>query len=163
TYVERSGAEEEYGSVEACADGSFVALSCCCSTGQGHETSLPQVVASVLGVAPDRIRLVEADTAVVPRGHGSFASPSMRTRGAVRRSGRARRAGTRPDGRPHRRTAGERRLPGRAVERRRADDEPGRTGRGDRAAAGRAGGHTAGGRSVRHLRGRRRGRPGPGR
>lgn len=39
TYVERSGAGEEFGAVEACTDGSFVALSGGCSTGQGHETS----------------------------------------------------------------------------------------------------------------------------
>jgi CO/xanthine dehydrogenase Mo-binding subunit len=49
TYVERSGAGEEFGAVEACPDGTFVALSGCCSTGQGHETSFPQVVAAVLG------------------------------------------------------------------------------------------------------------------
>ncbi len=83
TYVERSGAGEEFGAVEACADGSFVALSGCCSTGQGHETSFPQVVAAVLGVAPERVRLVERDTAVVPRGIGSFASRSMQTGGAA--------------------------------------------------------------------------------
>jgi aerobic carbon-monoxide dehydrogenase large subunit len=83
TYVERSGAGEEFGAVEACADGSFVALSGCCSTGQGHETSFPQVVASVLGVEPDRVRLIERDTAIVPQGIGSFASRSMQTGGAA--------------------------------------------------------------------------------
>jgi carbon-monoxide dehydrogenase large subunit len=83
TYVERSGAGEEFGAVEACADGSFVALSGCCSTGQGHETSFPQVVAAVLGVRPERVRLVERDTAVVPQGIGSFASRSMQTGGAA--------------------------------------------------------------------------------
>jgi carbon-monoxide dehydrogenase large subunit len=83
TYVERSGAGEEFGAVEACADGSFVALSGCCSTGQGHETSFPQVVAAVLGVRPERVRLIERDTAVVPQGIGSFASRSMQTGGAA--------------------------------------------------------------------------------
>jgi carbon-monoxide dehydrogenase large subunit len=83
TYVERSGAGEEFGAVEARADGSFVALSGCCSTGQGHETSFPQVVAAVLGVRPELVRLVERDTAVVPRGIGSFASRSMQTGGAA--------------------------------------------------------------------------------
>jgi carbon-monoxide dehydrogenase large subunit len=83
TYVERSGAGEEYGAVEAFADGSFTAWSGCCSTGQGHATAFPQVVASVLGVEPDRIDLVEADTAVVPRGVGTFASRSMQTGGAA--------------------------------------------------------------------------------
>jgi aerobic carbon-monoxide dehydrogenase large subunit len=83
TYVERSGAGEEFGAVQACPDGTFVAFSGCCSTGQGHETSFPQVVASVLGVEPDLIRLIEADTAVIPRGIGSFASRSMQTGGAA--------------------------------------------------------------------------------
>jgi carbon-monoxide dehydrogenase large subunit len=83
TYVERSGAGEEFGAVEACTDGTFVALSGCCSTGQGHETSFPQVVAAVLDVEPDRVRLVERDTAVVPQGIGSFASRSMQTGGAA--------------------------------------------------------------------------------
>jgi carbon-monoxide dehydrogenase large subunit len=83
TYVERSGAGEEFGAVEACADGSFVALSGCCSTGQGHETSFPQVVAAVLGVEPGRVRLIERDTAIVPQGIGSFASRSMQTGGAA--------------------------------------------------------------------------------
>ena len=83
TYVERSGTDEEFGAVEACPDGSYVALSGCCSTGQGHETSFPQVVASVLDVAADRIRLIEGDTAVVGRGIGSYASRSMQIGGAA--------------------------------------------------------------------------------
>ncbi|WP_432839597.1 xanthine dehydrogenase family protein molybdopterin-binding subunit [Dactylosporangium sp. CA-092794] len=83
TYVERSGTGEEFGAVEACPDGTFVALSGCCSTGQGHETSFPQVVAAVLGVDAERVTLVEADTAVVPRGIGSYASRSMQTGGAA--------------------------------------------------------------------------------
>jgi carbon-monoxide dehydrogenase large subunit len=87
TYVERSGAGAEFGAVEVCPDGTLVALSGCSSTGQGHETSFPQVVASVLDIAPERIRLVEADTAVVPRGTGSYASRSMQTGGeALRRA-----------------------------------------------------------------------------
>ncbi|WP_433073684.1 xanthine dehydrogenase family protein molybdopterin-binding subunit [Dactylosporangium sp. CA-052675] len=83
TYVERSGVGEEFGAVEARPDGTFVALSGCCGTGQGHETSFPQVVADVLGVDPALVRLVEKDTAVVPSGVGSFASRSMQTGGAA--------------------------------------------------------------------------------
>jgi len=83
TYVERSGVGAEFGAVEACPDGTFVALSGCCSTGQGHETSFPQVVAAVLDVDVDRVRLVERDTAVVPHGTGSFASRSMQIGGAA--------------------------------------------------------------------------------
>lgn len=83
TYVERSGAGDEFGAVEACPDGTIVAMSGCCSTGQGHETSFPQVVAAVLDVDVDRVRLVERDTAVIPQGIGSFASRSMQTGGAA--------------------------------------------------------------------------------
>ncbi|WP_082983463.1 xanthine dehydrogenase family protein molybdopterin-binding subunit [Mycobacterium scrofulaceum] len=83
TYVERSGAGDEFGAVEACPDGTFVALSGCCSTGQGHETSFPQVVAAVLDVDVERVRLIEGDTAVIPQGIGSFASRSMQTGGAA--------------------------------------------------------------------------------
>jgi carbon-monoxide dehydrogenase large subunit len=83
TYVERSGAAEEYGAVEACPDGTFVARSGCCSTGQGHETAFPEVVAGVLEVDPALVSLIEADTAIVPRGVGSFASRSMQIGGAA--------------------------------------------------------------------------------
>jgi carbon-monoxide dehydrogenase large subunit len=83
TYVERSGAGDEFGAVEACPDGTFVAFSGCCSTGQGHETSFPQVVAAVLDVDVERVRLIERDTAVIPHGIGSFASRSMQIGGAA--------------------------------------------------------------------------------
>ncbi|WP_433201361.1 xanthine dehydrogenase family protein molybdopterin-binding subunit [Dactylosporangium sp. CS-047395] len=83
TYVERSGTGEEFGAVEACPDGTFIAVSGCCSTGQGHETSFPQVVADVLDVDPGLVRLVEKDTAAVPRGVGSYASRSMQIGGAA--------------------------------------------------------------------------------
>jgi len=48
------------------------------SQGQGHATTIAQVVADRLGVALERVRLVPADTAVVPPGSGTFGS-----RGAV--------------------------------------------------------------------------------
>lgn len=83
TYIERSGVGDEFGAVEACPDGTFVALSGCSSTGQGHETSFPQVVAAVLGVDVNRVRLCERDTAVIPAGTGSFASRSMQVGGAA--------------------------------------------------------------------------------
>jgi carbon-monoxide dehydrogenase large subunit len=48
------------------------------SQGQGHATTVAQVVADRLGVPLERVRLVAADTAVVPPGSGTFGS-----RGAV--------------------------------------------------------------------------------
>lgn len=86
-YVERSGGEpgilEEHAVVEARGDGGFVAGVGTSSTGQSHETVFPALVAGVLGVAPDRVRLVEGDTAAVPEGHGSFASRSLQMGGAA--------------------------------------------------------------------------------
>lgn len=85
-YVERSGGEEgspEFGSVEALSDGSIVARVGTCSTGQAHETVFAQVVASVLDVELDCVRVVEGDTAEVKRGVGSFASRSLQVGGAA--------------------------------------------------------------------------------
>src|SRR5262245_5127793 len=44
--------------------------------GQGHETSLAQVVAGELGVPVERIRVVHGDTALSPHGTGTYASRS---------------------------------------------------------------------------------------
>lgn len=86
SYVERAGGSPgmpEYGSVEACADGTFVARSGSCSTGQGHETTFAQVVASALGVEIDAVRVLEADTHEVTQGVGSFGSRSMQVGGSA--------------------------------------------------------------------------------
>ena len=83
SYVENSGVAEEFGAVEALADGTFVALSGTSSTGQGHETTFAQAVASVLGVEVGRVRVLQGDTASVPRGVGSYASRSMQVGGAA--------------------------------------------------------------------------------
>lgn len=86
SYVERSGGSPgmpEYGSVEACADGTYVARSGSCSTGQGHETVFAQVVASALDVDLDAVRVIEADTDEVPDGVGSFASRSLQVGGSA--------------------------------------------------------------------------------
>ncbi|QKV96469.1 xanthine dehydrogenase family protein [Streptomyces sp. NA02950] len=47
------------------------------SQGQGHETTLAQVVGEVFDIAPDRIAVRHGDTAHMPRGDGTFASRSM--------------------------------------------------------------------------------------
>jgi aerobic carbon-monoxide dehydrogenase large subunit len=53
------------------------------STGQGHATSLAQIAASVLGIAPDDIEVVEGDTQSVPLGTGTFNSRSMAVGGSA--------------------------------------------------------------------------------
>jgi len=52
------------------------------SSGQGHETSFPQLVAEWLGVAIDQVRLITGDTDLMPFGGGSHSGRSMRL-GAV--------------------------------------------------------------------------------
>lgn len=47
------------------------------STGQGHETTFAQIAAAELGIALDRIDVVQGDTARVPGGQGTNGSRSM--------------------------------------------------------------------------------------
>ena len=47
------------------------------SHGQGHETTFAQLVAAHLGIAPDRVRVVQGDTDRVPFGRGTAASRSL--------------------------------------------------------------------------------------
>jgi carbon-monoxide dehydrogenase large subunit len=44
------------------------------SQGQGHETVLAQVAAGILGVAAERVAVVDGDTAAIPGGMGSWGS-----------------------------------------------------------------------------------------
>jgi carbon-monoxide dehydrogenase large subunit len=45
--------------------------------GQGHETTFPQIIHSMLGVDPSRVRVVCGDTDVVAHGRGTFGSRSV--------------------------------------------------------------------------------------
>ncbi|MFF3442791.1 xanthine dehydrogenase family protein molybdopterin-binding subunit [Streptosporangium sp. NPDC002721] len=88
-YVERSGGEpgglHEFGGVEAHEDGTLTARCGTASSGQGHETVFPRLVAEVLGVDAARVRLVEGDTGEQPEGVGSFASRSAQVAGSALR------------------------------------------------------------------------------
>jgi carbon-monoxide dehydrogenase large subunit len=53
--------------------------------GQGHETSLRQMLTTLLGLDPACIRIVYGDTDVVPHGMGTFGSRSMMACGTVLR------------------------------------------------------------------------------
>ncbi len=55
------------------------------SHGQGHETVFPQLVAGMLGVPADRVRLIQGDTDAVGYGRGTYASRSMTVGGAALR------------------------------------------------------------------------------
>ncbi len=53
------------------------------SNGQGHETSFPQIAASLLGLPLEQFRLVQADTRVVARGAGHGGARSMHQGGSA--------------------------------------------------------------------------------
>ena len=53
------------------------------SNGQGHETSYPQIAASLLGLPLERFRLVQADTRLVQRGAGHGGARSMHQGGTA--------------------------------------------------------------------------------
>lgn len=76
TFVEVSGGGSEFGSVHVATDGGIVVTTGASPHGQGHETTLAQVVSDALGVPMASVRVVHSDTAVVPRGVGTFGSRS---------------------------------------------------------------------------------------
>ena len=61
-------------SVTLNADGSLVIGSDAADSGQGHVTLFTQIAADVLGVDPERVRVLLADTATSPYGLGTYAS-----------------------------------------------------------------------------------------
>jgi carbon-monoxide dehydrogenase large subunit len=84
-YVEitAGGLFQEFGGVEIQADGTVLARVGTSAHGQGHETAFAMIVAELLDVAMDRVRLVQSDTALVPRGTGTMGSRSLQTAGSA--------------------------------------------------------------------------------
>jgi aerobic carbon-monoxide dehydrogenase large subunit len=85
TYVEvtAGGLFSEYGAIEVEPDGSVKATVGTSSHGQGHETSFKMVVSELLGVPMDQVRVVQSDTALVPRGTGTMGSRSLQIGGSA--------------------------------------------------------------------------------
>jgi carbon-monoxide dehydrogenase large subunit len=84
TYVEVTaplGLHTEYGAVEIHEDGTASMAVGTSAHGQGHHTAFAMVASDVLGIPMDRIRLVNSDTASVPRGSGTLGSRSLQTAG----------------------------------------------------------------------------------
>ncbi|WP_028921834.1 xanthine dehydrogenase family protein molybdopterin-binding subunit [Pseudonocardia acaciae] len=65
------------------ASGTVVVTSGTLNHGQGHETTFAQIAADQLGLHPDRIRVRQGDTEVIPYGWGTFASRSAVVGGAA--------------------------------------------------------------------------------
>lgn len=84
TYVEITGfGGAELGSVVVEEDGSATVMSGTSAHGQGHATSFSMIVADRLGIAMDRIRYVQSDTAVVRSGGGTGGSRSLQLGGSA--------------------------------------------------------------------------------
>jgi carbon-monoxide dehydrogenase large subunit len=76
------GAEPtEYGSVEVAPDGTATVRAGSFSHGQGHETTWAMIVADRLGLPFEQVRVIDGDTAALPRGGNTGGSRSVQTAG----------------------------------------------------------------------------------
>jgi carbon-monoxide dehydrogenase large subunit len=73
----------EAATVRVAPDGSVTACLGTHNHGQGHATSFAQILSQQLGVAFEKIRIVEGDTAAVPVGTGTFGSRSIAVGGSA--------------------------------------------------------------------------------
>ena len=84
SYVEVTGeAGGEFASVEVHDDGTATVKAGTSAHGQGHATAFSTIVADRLRITMDRIRFVQSDTAVVPRGGGTGGSRSLQLAGSA--------------------------------------------------------------------------------
>jgi aerobic carbon-monoxide dehydrogenase large subunit len=83
-YVEvtAGGMSSEYASVEVHPEGTATIKVGTSAHGQGHATSFAMVVSDQLGIPVDKIRFVQSDTAIVPRGSGTGGSRSLQIAGS---------------------------------------------------------------------------------
>lgn len=77
------GATEEWAQIQFGPDDKVELLLGTQSNGQGHETSFAQIAADLLGLPIEHFRLVQADTARVPEGHGHGGARSMHMGGTA--------------------------------------------------------------------------------
>ncbi len=83
-YIEVCGfGPYEMGSVLLDEEANVTVLSGTSPHGQGHQTAWAQIVADVLQIAPEKITVKHGDTAVVPRGIGTFGSRSAAVGGSA--------------------------------------------------------------------------------
>jgi carbon-monoxide dehydrogenase large subunit len=84
SYMETStGAPRERAEVTVRPEGKVDLLIGTLSSGQGHETSFPQLITEFLGVSGDDVNFIQGDTDIVPVGGGSHSGRSMRLAGIV--------------------------------------------------------------------------------
>lgn len=83
-YIEiTSGVPHERAEILVRPDGQIDLTIGTLSSGQGHETSFPQLLSEWLGVAHERVNLIQGDTDRVRTGGGSQSGRSMRLAGIV--------------------------------------------------------------------------------
>ncbi len=73
----------ESGGLRVHATGKVTALTGSHSHGQGHETTMAQIVADELGISIDDVDLVHGDTAVITNGMGTYGSRSTSVGGSA--------------------------------------------------------------------------------
>src|SRR6266436_3614958 len=82
TYIEVCGTMgEETANVRLDPDGDVTVLIGTQSTGQGHQTAYAQLVAEQFGLAPERVRVIQGDTDLIPTGLGTGGSSAIPTGG----------------------------------------------------------------------------------
>ncbi len=78
TYIEACGGNgPETATVRLDRDGGVTVLIGSQSSGQGHATSYAQIVADKLGLAPEKVRVVQGDTDAIASGAGTGGSSSI--------------------------------------------------------------------------------------
>ncbi|MGV6874039.1 xanthine dehydrogenase family protein molybdopterin-binding subunit [Pseudochelatococcus sp. B33] len=73
----------DYGRIEAEPDGCVTIYSGTMSTGQGIETTFANIVAQGLGIAPEKVRYRQGDTAALKKGKGNGGSAALVLGGSV--------------------------------------------------------------------------------
>ncbi len=73
----------ESATVRVNATGSVTVMTGCHSHGQSHETTFPQVVADMLGIAEDQVHIQHGDTSSAPMGMGTYGSRSIAVGGSA--------------------------------------------------------------------------------
>ncbi len=85
TYVEITALNQhsEFGSVTVELDGTITARAGTASHGQGHATAFSQILGEVMGVPAEQVKVIDGDTAEVPRGIGTVGSRSLQLGGSA--------------------------------------------------------------------------------
>jgi carbon-monoxide dehydrogenase large subunit len=83
-YIEQSGfPPDEFAELRFDPSGTLTILMGTQSSGQGHQTAYTQLAAERLGIAPEKVRVLQGDTAAISFGRGTGGSRSLPVGGAA--------------------------------------------------------------------------------